>query len=106
MAQLAPVQAGSVARVLEALRAGLLSPIGIGFFTAVCLVAADLRRFADVEPGYGFLRWNLFLAWIPLVLAYAISWAARRELARPALPLLALGWIIFLPNAPYLVTDL
>ena len=49
---------------------------------------------------------NLFLAWIPLGLAYAIAWAARREVTRPALPLLACAWILFLPNAPYLVTDI
>ena len=91
---------------LDAVRATLLSPIGIGFFTALCLVGNDLRRFAQIEPGYGFLSWNLVLAWIPLVLAYGIAWAAKRELAWPALPVLALAWIVFLPNAPYLVTDI
>jgi uncharacterized membrane protein len=107
MSQRPPVAAAtSRPRALDALRAALLSPIGIGFVTALCLVAADLRRFAEVEPSYGFLRWNLFLAWVPLVLAYGIAWAARREVTWPALPLLALGWIVFLPNAPYLVTDL
>src|ERR1700682_3698901 len=98
MSQHAPREAGRVSRALDALRATLLTPIGIGFFTLLCLVAADLRRLAEIEPGYGFLRWNLFLAWIPLVLAYAIAWAARRKPAWPALPLLALGWIVFLPN--------
>jgi uncharacterized membrane protein len=55
-------------------------------------------------PGYPtrFLVWNLFLAWIPLLLALWFS-AARRGWA-----LLAIGaaWLAFLPNAPYLVTDL
>jgi uncharacterized membrane protein len=101
-----PVEAGPMARAFDSLRVALLSPIGIGFFTALCLVANDLRRFAEIDPGYGFLSWNLFLAWIPLALAYAITWAARRELAWPGLPVLAFAWIVFLPNAPYLVTDL
>ena len=69
-------------------------------------MAAALCRLADVEPGYGFIRWNLFLAWIPLILAYALSWAAERRATRAALPVLAAVWIAFLPNAPYLVTDL
>ena len=69
-------------------------------------MAAVLRRFAQVEPGYGFIRWNLFLAWIPLILAYTLSWAAEHRVARRALPVLAAAWIVFLPNAPYLVTDL
>ena len=106
MSQRAPSQARPFARAVEAARFAMLSPLGIGVVTAATLIAADIRRFADVGPGYGFLRWNLFLALVPLVLAYVVSWAARRELTRPALPVLALAWIVFLPNAPYLVTDL
>ena len=106
MSQSAPSQAPPLARALDAARAVLLSPFGITAVSLLTLIVADLRRYAEVDPGYGFLRWNLFLAWVPLVLAYAVSWAARRKLARPALPLLALAWIVFLPNAPYLVTDL
>ena len=106
MSQSAPSPAPPLARALDAARAVLLSPFGIIVVSLLTLIVADLRRYAEVDPGYGFLRWNLFLAWVPLVLAYAVSWAARRRLARPALPLLALAWIVFLPNAPYLVTDL
>lgn len=106
MTQRAPVQPSRVARRFDALRVALLSPVGIGCVTVLCLLAAEFRRFAGVEPGFGFLRWNLLLAWIPLVLAYAIAWAVRRQATWPALPLLAVAWIVFLPNAPYLVTDL
>jgi len=106
MLQRTPPAIHRASRALEAVRAVLLSPIGIGFFSAACLVAADLRRFAEVEPGYGFLRWNLGLALVPLLLAYVIAWAAGRRWAWPALPFLAALWIVFLPNAPYLVTDL
>jgi uncharacterized membrane protein len=50
-----------------------------------------------------FLLWNLFLAWIPLLLALLI-WRFRQYLVLTV----ALGffWLLFLPNAPYLVTDL
>ena len=55
--------------------------------------------------GYPYLVWNLTLAWIPLVLAVA----ARRSYARRRSPveLLAVGaaWLVFLPNAPYVLTD-
>jgi uncharacterized membrane protein len=49
--------------------------------------------------------WNLFLAWIPFALALLIYDGHRRG-ARPV-QLLALGllWLLFLPNAPYIVTD-
>ncbi len=51
-----------------------------------------------------FLLWNLFLAWLPLVFAALAVMAARRSLLLALLP--AMAWLIFLPNAPYLVTDL
>lgn len=55
-------------------------------------------------PRYAtrFLVWNLFLAWIPLVVALGVAAARRRR----TVVLLAAAWLAFLPNAPYLVTDL
>jgi uncharacterized membrane protein len=51
------------------------------------------------------LVWNLLLAWIPFVLALLLYDGARR--GAPAATLVALGalWLLFLPNAPYIVTD-
>ncbi len=51
------------------------------------------------------LVWNLFLAWIPFVLALALYDGARR--GSTGTPLVALGgtWLLFLPNAPYILTD-
>lgn len=58
------------------------------------------------SPHYGALVWNLFLAWIPCLLALAVYDGFRRGAAR--FPLLAGGvlWLLFFPNAPYIVTDL
>jgi uncharacterized membrane protein len=58
------------------------------------------------SPHWGALVWNLFLAWIPCVLALAVYDGFRRGSGR--LPLLAGGvlWLLFFPNAPYIVTDL
>jgi uncharacterized membrane protein len=53
------------------------------------------------------LIWNLFLAWIPFILAYgahAISW--RRIWLYLIIPIIAFLWLIFFPNAPYMLTDL
>ena len=106
MSQPVPAEAARPSRSFDELREILLSPVTIGFLTAITIVGNRLRFFAGFEPEYGFMVTNLFLAWIPLGLAYAIAWAARREVTRPALPLLACAWILFLPNAPYLVTDI
>ncbi len=55
---------------------------------------------------YVFLCWNLFLAWIPWLAGRAFE-ASRR---RPSAATLQLGWfalwLLFLPNAPYIATDL
>jgi uncharacterized membrane protein len=105
MSQRFPVESTRSAHAFEALRASLLSPLAIGLLTALCILGNRMRLIAGVQPEYGFMVTNLFLAWIPLTLAYAFAWAARSQLTRPALPLLVCAWILFLPNAPYLVTD-
>jgi uncharacterized membrane protein len=51
------------------------------------------------------LVWNLFLAWVPFLFALAFYDGARRGASRSALVALATGWLLFLPNAPYIVTD-
>ncbi len=56
--------------------------------------------------AYSFLAWNLFLAWIPFALALALERLVQRR-ARPLwLGLTFVPWLLFLPNAPYIVTDL
>lgn len=66
-----------------------------------------LAVIAITERGYlGFLPWNLGLAWIPYLLSRG---AARtfKEGGRTRFWGLALFvvWLLFLPNAPYIVTD-
>ena len=51
------------------------------------------------------LVWNLVLAWVPCVLALVLYDGARRGASPGALVALGTGWLLFLPNAPYIVTD-
>lgn len=53
----------------------------------------------------GWILWNLFLAFIPLALSF---WLFRRKtLTRtPLWWVLGIVYIAFLPNAPYLLTDI
>ena len=55
---------------------------------------------------YRSLIWNLFLAWVPLIFALLVYDGARRGIRRLPLAVLAGLWLLFFPNAPYLVTDL
>jgi uncharacterized membrane protein len=100
------VEPKPLARALDAARAVALSPLCIAFLTACCFGLRLLRTAAHVDPPYAFVGANLVLAWIPLVLAYCLSWSARSKLTWAALPPIAVLWVLFLPNAPYLVTDL
>lgn len=52
------------------------------------------------------IAWNLVLAWIPFALALIVYERARSGFLTPALAGVAVLWLLFLPNAPYLVTDL
>ena len=57
---------------------------------------------------YFFLNWNLLLAWAPLVLASLLRRLDRRRGRRRLLlmTLVFIGWLLFLPNSPYIVSDL
>ena len=76
-------------------------PLAIASFAAIGMLL--LRMTYARQATLHFLFWNLFLAWIPLILAL-MAWRYRHS---PAFAI-ALGflWLLFLPNAPYLVTDL
>lgn len=73
-----------------------------------CLVGGlvVLRLIATGRPSYAFLGWNTFLAWLPI--AFAIAWARAAETRAlgPKAIAWAAAWLLFLPNAPYLLTDL
>jgi uncharacterized membrane protein len=80
----------------------LLSICVVTSAIAVAVVAA--YRLAAGSGDLDFLLWNLALAWVPLVAALALD-DVRSTPLRLQLPLLGL-WLVFFPNAPYLVTDL
>ena len=70
--------------------------------TALTIALGVTDPSAPLSYPSRFLIWNLALAWIPMLAALAFD-ASRR-----AVWLVPLGavWLAFLPNAPYLVTDL
>jgi uncharacterized membrane protein len=79
--------------------------LNLGCLVCIVLVFAHVA-YTD-STRYAGLIWNLFLAWIPFVLAYfahAISW--RKVTLYIVMPVVAFLWLIFFPNAPYMLTDL
>jgi uncharacterized membrane protein len=81
---------------------GLLSAASV---FCISLVAARIAY--SNSNRYVSLVWNLFLAWIPFILAYlAYLFSWRRSLMLLVIPTFAFLWLIFFPNAPYILTDL
>ncbi len=65
------------------------------------LLAARVTRTGTIY--YTFLVWNLFLATIPFCISY---WLLYHPGSRLRAALLLPLWLLFFPNAPYLMTDL
>ena len=74
--------------------------------SAFCVAAIVARTAYTGRPSHVFLVWNLFLAWIPFALAVLVYDRYRRGSSMVALAPLAFAWLVFFPNAPYLITDL
>jgi uncharacterized membrane protein len=77
----------------------------LALLTAFAVVMIVARSVYTGESTYANLVWNLTLAWVPLVLALLVYDAARRGAARWLIWAGALAWLLFFPNAPYLMTD-
>ena len=79
--------------------------LNVACLVCILLVAARVA-YTDSSRHTGLI-WKLFLAWIPFILAYiahTVSW--KRIWLYLAIPVIAFLWLIFFPNAPYMLTDL
>jgi uncharacterized membrane protein len=88
------------------MRSRVLLPLGALFAaSAWCVVLLAVRKYEYGYAEYKGLVWNLSLAWIPLGLAALLVVAYARRRSRLELAALGLAWLLFLPNAPYVLTD-
>lgn len=53
-----------------------------------------------------FLIWNLFLAWVPYWIAISIKGFYKLSNSKVLAFGLIAAWLVFFPNAPYIITDL
>ncbi len=72
-------------------------------FTTFSIMLFVYRLFKSEQLSYIFLLWNLFLAFIPWWISSYLKQKNSFQLKH--IPLFAL-WLLFLPNAPYILTDL
>ena len=77
------------------------SVLWLFIFSGYCLSLLLFRIWMTGSFFYLFLVWNLFLAYIP----FGISYVVKRYHERYFYGFFAL-WLAFLPNAPYILTDI
>ncbi len=74
--------------------------------STICCVSLLLIRNAVVgNKDYNFLLWNLFLAIVPFIVAFLLE-IFYKKLNTLFLIVGGCLWILFYPNAPYMVSDL
>jgi uncharacterized membrane protein len=77
-----------------------LSLIGlVGFNTALILFRITVTHSAY----FGFLLWNLLLSGVPFLMSSFICF--HPKMSKWAFFTVCFCWLLFLPNAPYIITD-
>ncbi|HEY5388812.1 MAG TPA: DUF1361 domain-containing protein [Thermoleophilia bacterium] len=73
----------------------------------VCVGLVAARMVYSHTVNYWFLMWNLALAWVPFIfagVAYTLA-SAHRAILYALIVVAAFVWLVFFPNAPYILTD-
>jgi uncharacterized membrane protein len=88
--------------------------------TCVSVIMLSVRIINTGSLNYIFLAWNIILAWVPYMASGLIPLVGRRPTSYGQQPtsysrrptgdqwktgLLLAVWLLFLPNAPYIITD-
>ncbi len=81
-------------------KTGISSIVAISLSFTIGVII--FRILYTAETYFVFLVWNLFLAWLPYFIS--LQWKQKRS------PLfhwmIMVPWLLFFPNAPYIITDL
>ena len=78
--------------------------LSLGAASVLSVGTLGVRTYETHNYHYMFLVWNLFLAWVPLGAAYLAFTLARGRIDARVGALLVV-WLLFFPNAPYMLTD-
>jgi len=82
----------------------------LGIATIICMILVKMRMKENYEDNlnyyYSFMLRNLSLAWTPLLIALITSYLKLpHKIFHIIVPFICMIWLIFFPNAPYLLTD-
>lgn len=93
-----------IERLREHNKLGIGMMLVISSLLSIGLLLARMGYTSSI--GFRFMTWNLFLAWIPLFLSTTIVLTHEKIRPRWLLVILVATWLLFFPNAPYILTDL
>lgn len=80
--------------------------IFLGSLSVLCFIFSVFRYVYTDTKVFLFLNWNLFLAFLPWLFASILTVYPRLQKNKLILAGLILLWLLFFPNAPYILTDL
>jgi uncharacterized membrane protein len=78
----------------------------LGGLSILCFSLSVFRYVYTDTKVFLFLNWNLFLAFLPWLFSSLLMIFPRYRNNRVVLWGLVLSWLLFFPNAPYILTDL
>jgi len=78
----------------------LLTPVGFGFLLLLA------RTVYTGGLTFAFLVWNLFLAFVPYFLSYAVTLRPAWMKSKWKFTAVITVWLLFIPNSFYMLTDL
>jgi uncharacterized membrane protein len=78
----------------------------LGFASLLCCMLYIGRIYYSSSFYFGFLIWNLFLAWIPFYLSGKLIKMDDDNRSKITIGCLFFAWVLFFPNSPYILTDL
>ena len=78
----------------------------MAFISFICFSLSVFRLIYSDTYIFFFLNWNLFLAFVPWLCSSIIVIYPNLRKNKLAVTLLVLSWLLFFPNAPYILTDL
>ncbi|HRD56513.1 MAG TPA: DUF1361 domain-containing protein [Ferruginibacter sp.] len=76
----------------------------LSIFLALIAAMILFRIFYSGTLSYIFMSWNIFLAWVPYIISTYLSVYSKKEKWKQLF--LFCTWLLFFPNALYIVTDL
>jgi len=84
----------------------LTETVFLGILTLLCFGFSIFRFLYTDTKVFLFLNWNLFLAFLPWLFSSIAILKSKIQNNWIAIIFLLSSWLLFFPNAPYILTDL